>query len=311
MEYLDRPFIQSVYQDAMNESLQRNITVFGSYMRRIYSPTYGELRYRDSDMFATKVNEEAFKEEGVIPPNQELIDQFQQNKADVSRLLGYEPFEQERLADQPFLYSQLVSFLDQDEDGNDDQMRIQASISIVRGFLQMQNIDNRLAQIFADTDNLDKNAAQIKVLQETKDKLVRSISTLAAENCLSMKNAKNTTRGDNTFTGKVKKLRDMNLREAEINSFDAGTAAGMRQAADISNASLLAQLRLTEDEQMTMIAEMRETITDLHRKLDLAEEQKRILLRENLEIKRYCKENAFDITKHCTPDEVIGVVNDE
>ena len=36
-------------------------------------------------------------------------------------------------------------------------MRVQASISIVRGFLQMSNIDNRIAALMADTTNADKN----------------------------------------------------------------------------------------------------------------------------------------------------------
>ena len=49
-------------------------------------------------------------------------------------MIGYDPFEQEALSDQPFLYSQLIGLLDSSEDANDDMMRTASAISIVRAF---------------------------------------------------------------------------------------------------------------------------------------------------------------------------------
>jgi hypothetical protein len=57
-----------------------------------------------------------------------------------------------------------------------------------------------------------------------------------------MKHNKNASKGENTFAGKIKKLKELNLREAELNAFDIGTCEGMRQVADISNASIIKQL---------------------------------------------------------------------
>ena len=103
-----------------------------------------------------------------MPKDKEILDQFEKNKADVIRLIGYEPFAEERINDQPFLYSQLVGFLDSNEDGNEDMMRVQACISIVRGFLQMQNLDNRIAKLMADPTSMEKNTSTIKSLQTAK-----------------------------------------------------------------------------------------------------------------------------------------------
>ena len=55
----------------------------------------------------------------------------------------------------------------------------------------------------------------------------------------------------------------MNLREGEVNGFDIGTCRGMRQVMDMSNASILKQLRLDESEYSDMLAEQREMITKL------------------------------------------------
>ena len=43
--------------------------------------------------------------DNALPKDQEIIEQFEKNKDDTLRLLGYLPFEKEKLADQPFLYS--------------------------------------------------------------------------------------------------------------------------------------------------------------------------------------------------------------
>lgn len=117
------------------------------------------------------------------------------------------------------------------------------------------------------------------------------IKDLAAESCISLKNTKNAKKGENTWTGKLKKIKDMNLREGEVNGFDLATCRGMQQVMDMSNASILKQLRLDESEFADMIADQREMITDLRSDLDNYKEITRILLRENMDLKDYMEEN--------------------
>ena len=184
-------------------------------------------------------------------------------------------------------------------------MRVQASISIVRGFLQMSNIDNRIAALMADTTNADKNTSTIKALQAAKRDLSSIITQMAAENCISRKNNRNAVKGENTWTGKMKKLKEMNLRAAENNAFDIETAEGMRQVADISNASIIKQLSLDESDYTDMLVEQRKMLTALQRRVAVAEEKARLLLRENLDMKEYMNQKDLPFEQFEVADRVL------
>ena len=64
---------------------------------------------------------------------------------------------------------------------------------------------------------------------------------------------------------------------------------------DLSNASIMKTLNLDESEWSDMVAEQRQKIVDLQRDLDKYIEISRILLRENLDIKDYLKENNISL----------------
>ena len=69
----------------------------------------------------------------------------------------------------------------------------------------------------------------------------------------------------------------------------------MQQVMDLSNASILKQLRLDESEYSDMLAEQREMITDLQSELGNYKEISRILLRENIDLKDFLEENNISI----------------
>ena len=75
--------------------------------------------------------------------------------------------------------------------------------------------------------------------------------------------------------------------------FDIGTCKGMQQVMDMSNASILKQLRLDESEYSDMLAEQREMITKLRSDLDNYKEISRILLRENIDLKDFLEERGL------------------
>ena len=130
---------------------------------------------------------------------------------------------------------------------------------------------------------------------DTKKKVADVISQLAEQSCISMKHNKNSKKGEDTWTGKIKKLKDLNLREAENNGFDIGTCRGMQQVLDLSNASIIRQLRLDESEYSDMIAEQRDIIVKLRNEKDTYKEIMRILLRENLDLKDALEEHNISI----------------
>lgn len=145
----------------------------------------------------------------------------------------------------------------------------------------------------SDIHKLKNNSATIKSLQQSKKDLTTIIKDLAAESCISLKNNKNAKKGENTWTGKIKKIKDLNLREGEVNGFDIGTCRGMQQVMDMSNASILKALRLDESEWSDMVAEQRQMITNLRTDLDNYKEISRILLRENIDLKDYMQEEGL------------------
>ena len=300
LKYLNKPFLDTVYNASIQESenlisgkVKTNFAT--AYYKNIQMVQYKGLTYSDSDFFKEKViyDDEIVKKTPEDLKNTDIgtYDQYIKDKSDVIRLLHYDPFEKEAVEDQPFLYSQLLGLLDSSEDANDDMMRVSSCITIVRSFLQLSKIDNSIAEILSNTKNIEMQSTAIKGLQDSKQKISSVITNLAAESCISLKNCKKTKKGENAWTGKIKKIKDLNLREGEVNGFDLNTCKGMKQVMDLSNASILKQLRLDESEYSDMIAEQREMIIKYQEDLENYKEISRILLRENLDLKDYLKEN--------------------
>lgn len=307
MRYLNKPFYSKLWDASVQES--ENLASgkvrsngYLSYVKNVAMGQYNGATFKDSDIFtstvitpdslAEKINEEQLIE---THAGLDTYDSFLKNKNDVIRLLSYDPFEKEDIIDQPFLYSQLLGILDSSEDANEDMMRTSSAISIVRGFLQQSKIDDTVAKLMSDISNIERNSATIKSLQESKGKITSVITSLAQDSCISLKHNKNAKKGENTWTGKIKKIKELNLREGEVNGFDLETCKAMRQIMDLSNASIMKTLALDESEWSDMVAEQRKKIVDLQIDLDKYIEISRILLRENLDIKDCLKDKNISL----------------
>ena len=302
LEYIDRPFLENLWNSSYAEwaddtSQKRRTTIWDCYIKNVSMINYRGMRWRDGDIFTTYVEdakEVAALENGnkdaaqTLINSQEIDNECEKNRKNVIRLLGYDPFECEKIEDQPLLYSQLIGYLDAGGDGNEDMMRTSSAITIVRGFLQQAKLDDKLAKVMA---NSNANAAEMKTLLDAKKNISATISQLAEQSCLSLKHNKNASKGENTWTGKIKKLKDMDLRDAEVNGFDIGTCRGMQQVLEISDASIMKQLALDESEWSDMVAEQRKMIVDLQRERDVYKEVNRILLRENLDLRDTLEDN--------------------
>lgn len=302
LKLLNKPFLYSLWDSSVQES--ENLVAgkvkhnpWTAYIKNVAMVNYIGMTWEDSDMFKEKVVYEDEKDSKTIIEEHvgiDTYDDYTKNKKDVTRLLGYDPFEHEAINDQPFLYSQLLGLLDAGGDENDDMMRNASAISIVRGFLQISKIDNNIAQLMSDYKNLDKNSATIKSLQDSKQKLTSTITSLAKESCISLLNNKNAKKGENTWTGKIKKIKDLNLRDGRVNGFDIATCRGMQQVQEISDASIMKQLALDESDWSDMVAEMRQDNQVLRKERDSYKEINRILLQENIDLKDYIEEQNID-----------------
>lgn len=293
LQRLDKPWIKKFYERSL-EITQRKIgdnrrsSVWDEYIHMLNLPAYKGQRWEDGE----------FLDELTLPQRnntedleKQLEEEYLKNRNDVIRLIGYDPFEKEADEDKPLLYAQLIGYIDS-EGNNDDMTRVLDSIQIVRGYSQMKKIDDAAAIAFQQA--LDSGRpADVRNYMDTKKKVADVISQLAEQSCISLKHNKNAKKGENTWTGKIKKLKDINLREAEVNGFDIGTCRGMQQVMDLSNASILKQLHLDESEYSDMLAEQRQMIVELRRDRDNNKELARILLRENLDLKDTLEENGL------------------
>lgn len=309
LEYLDKPFIDSVWGASIQEAANLNTgrvktSPYTAYMKNIAMGFYNGKRWRDSDMFRQKIIYDDEKtEEQIVEEHsgQDTYDSYLKNRNDVIRLLDYDPFENEPVADQPFLYSQLLGMLDASEDANEDMMRVSSAIQIVRAFLQLSKIDDTIAKLMGNIQTLADNSATIKSLQDSKQKLTSMITNLAAESCLSLKNSKSKTKGEDTFTGRLRKLRELNLRDADLNGFDIETCKGMQQVADISMNAIIKGLHFTEDEMSDIVATQRQKLSKMDLENRSYREAVRILLKENLDLRDtlddqgIIKDNLVDI----------------
>lgn len=307
--YLDKPFLNVLYEASYNEvhddSLERQKSnLWAAYIKNVQMRQYNTLRWRDSD-FDTN-NHSNNQDAGTtvveyIAPD--VAEELDRNKKDVVRLIGYDPFEQELPEDKPMLYAQLVGYLDM-SGNNDDMMRTSSAITIVRGYLQLQKLDDMIAKSMRNATKAG-NAGEIKTYLDAKKNISATISQMAEQSCISLKHNKNSTKGENTWTGKVRIMKEMDLREAEVNIFDAETAAGLAQVADISNASILKQINLDENDYVGMLSEQKKMIEELNKNANEAIEKARLLLRENIDLKKLLEENNIDISEQCSSDTIL------
>ena len=293
LERIDLPYLERLWEGSYKEvhdpSLKQPKTnIWSAYITNVKLPQYNGMRWRDGDIFK-KGDEEVHSDTTTLPQNQEVLEECEKNRKDVIRLIGYDPFDKEAEEDKPLLYAQLIGYIDGDGN-NDDMTRTLDCIEIVRGYLQLQKINDMSAKAFA---NLAKTgqSGEIKNYMATKKQIADVISQLAEQSCISQRHNKNSKKGENTWTGKIKMLKDLNLREAENNGFDIGTCRGMQQVLEISDASIMKQLALDESEWSDMVAEQREKIVKLQSERDIYKEINRILLRENIDLRDFLSEN--------------------
>lgn len=296
LERLDKPYFDKLWDASYFEYIndknpKKRSNIWASYIKNIGLPQYKTLRWRDGDLF-TSYKETALKQaqqeigttsEDEIAKGQEVNEEYEKNRSDVIRLLGYDPFAKEQEEDKPLLYSQLIGYLDTSGE-NDDMMRTSSAITIVRGFLQQSKLDDMIAKAMS-SPNVSNKSGEIKTYLDSKQKVASTVSQLAEQSCLSLKHNKSASKGENTWTGKIKKLKELNLREAEVNGFDIGTCRGMQQVLEMSDASIMKQLNLDESEWSDMVAEQRQKLIELQNNLDVYKEINRLLLRENIDLR--------------------------
>ena len=160
-------------------------------------------------------------------------------------------------------------------------------------FAQVEKINDAIDLNATDTTSVMQNSGVIKALSETVQKLIKTANELAKDNGISVNFNNNKSKGANTLTGKMKKLKEIGFRDAKINTFDIGSCEGMRQVAEISEAARHKQIGYDENIAQEMKDIKVELVEKLTRERDEALERSRLLLVENNDLKDFLKEKRL------------------
>jgi len=292
LEYLNKPWKEDVFEASIKEAENKlsgkvKSDVWNAYIKNISMRNYRGMCWKDGDI---ERNQPVFSEERDVSAK-EVQEMYETNKKTVIKAVGYDPFETALESDKPLMYNMLCGFLD--ESTNEDQMKLSACVEITQSFTQAERLNHVINGLQQTVDSIIANAAKIKSLEETKNKIFSSALDLAKDNGISFKHSNNNSKGANTWTGKVKELKEMDLRSAELNAFDIGTSQGMQQVAEISANAIAKQLAFDENDYTDIIKTQRELITKLQSEVDLHNEEYRILKRENNDLKDFLREKGL------------------
>lgn len=302
LRYLNKPFLDTVWDSSVAESENlasgkiRSNSWF-SYVKNIAMGQYNTLTYADSDGLQNARQEqieESQKENNNIvrEKNEEIIEQYKMNRRDIIHAIGYDPFENYPVEeDKPILYAQLNSFID-DETKNDG-MKMGAVIQIVKKLNQAEKLNDQIDKYISDASHAADNMPLIDKMAGSSQKLMNVASTLAKDNGISVNFNNNKSKGANTLSGKIKKLTEIGLRDAKINSFDIGTCEGMRQVAEISEAARHKQIGYDENIAQEIKDIKVELVEKLSKERDKAVEDARKLLMENKDLKDYLRNKGL------------------
>jgi hypothetical protein len=303
MKKADLPFIEELYESSCNAisneaSDKKRGTAYSQMITCIQSlPQYFGMTYADSDhiKIISSSGEEAIESDNdtdikkiTREKNNEIIEQYRINRKDVIHSIGYDPFENYPIEeDKPILYAQLNSFID-DETKNDG-MKMGAVIQIVKKLNQAEKLNDQIDKYINDSAHAVDNMALIDKMAGSSQKLMSVANALAKDNGISVNFNNNKSKGANTLSGKIKKLNEIGLREAKINSFDIGTCEGMRQVAEISEEARHKQIGYDENIAQEIKDIKVELVEKLSKERDKAVEDSRRLLMENKDLKDYLR----------------------
>lgn len=191
------------------------------------------------------------------------------NRKQVKRMIGYDPFEYETDENKVILYNDLLNMLEAGMEN--DMVKVQAAIQIVLGYFRIRQINQQEFEMRKTNASL----ADLKALAEIKSKELNAISKFCQDNGFSERFATAKAKGENTFTGVMKKMLNDKFEIAIPNKFDIDTSVTIQQAADASITAMFKQLNMSTAEYGVLMGKQLKEIESLRKENALLVEQMR------------------------------------
>jgi len=209
-----------------------------------------------------------------------------ENRKRIIRLYRYDPFEFEDEDEQPVLYSDLNSMIE--EEMEDDLVKLKAALEIVRSFARIERLrkKSRVLERRKDTPQAD-----IKQITDAIKIELKNITDFSNSNGFSERYGKNKAKGLGSLSGIMKEMSEKRYENGLLNVYNTETSETINQAAEASMKAILAQLPIGANEQYTIIQNQRNKLTSLEKENKKLMEDIRKL---NIEVERMKLEKQRD-----------------
>ena len=272
--YLDIPFYYSLYDSIIKKNDGFSI---GMYVRQMNQKQYETQTFVNSLVDKKELGLDSVQYEEVKESKWTLSEM--RNKKNTIEIVGYDPFEGYLENQRRFLFNDVIGYLGE-EGIEDDNYKISQIVQLVKNNYQIYQIDLGMARLDPIRDGVD-----YKNLSGLKKQLVDSNDKIAKENGISVKNRLNMQAGGGTLTGLMKRLRELDIPNAEANYYDQLRGDGTQWAATMSFKAIKENGFFDENDFKDMMESQYKLIQDLQKRLDDVEEENRLLLIENDELK--------------------------
>lgn len=212
------------------------------------------------------------------------------NKKQVVRMIGYDPFGYEDDENKVVLYNDLLNILDTGMEN--DMVKVQAAVQIVLGFFKIRQLDEQEFTMRKANASL----ADLRALSELKAKELSAISKFCSDNGFSERYAISKAKGENTFTGILKKMNEDLFEDAVLNKYDIDTSVTIQQAAEASITAIFRQLNLSSAEYGAICSSQLAELQKLRKENEMYIEQIRKMKIEDKKeelIKTAKEENSY------------------
>lgn len=277
------------FSDSACEKFERNGTgKFEGYIKSIRAKCYGSKTFADS-LREMSAESEALVNDTSGDTEKTWSRTDNKNRMRIIDIYKYDPFEGAPDDDRRRMFNLCSDYL-VDEDFISDSHKLQGVLEIVTSYNQVHHINE---EIDRQIQNGIKDPKLFDSLVAAKKSIMASINQFAKDNGISASLSSKGIKGSSSLAAQVKALEDIHFTDAEINLFNIETCESFRQTADISNASILSQLYLSDDEKLAMVADQSKLITSLKSLNSALKEQNRLM---SLALSKYGKETPLKET---------------
>jgi|GEM_PF-3551940 len=267
------------YYESLRQTLIVNNTNFGigMYLRILNNNQYQMKTFLNSlvDGELSKSEQEVMQEREAKWSSKDL-----KSKDRILKILKYDPYEDYDEFSRRLMFNLTSDYL-VDEDTINDPHKLQSVIEMVKLYQQADILNKQVLSEF-NTGSMNEN--RIKTLSAVKNDCLTAINNFAKNNGFAANLSSKGNKGSSSLAYFVKVLEELKFTETKVNLFDLKTCESFRQFADISNSSILQQIKLNQDDIGDMLSIQHTKIKEYRQSVEMLEEENRllkILLEEN------------------------------